>query len=119
MPEVRRRAAPRGPEVFFLFLLLRPRDTGDIRTMVGPAVTAVADTWIEIGLFRATEICAVRRLVGHASCPSDTERVPAGRGTQGQARCPIMPSDGVLPARAEWSDHGEAFEGGMISCDSA
>lgn len=46
---------------------------------------------IEIRLFRATEICAACRLVGHASYPSDTERIPAGRDTQRQARCPIMP----------------------------
>ncbi len=129
MPSARRRAALPRPEVILFFLPLRPRDTGDMRPMVGPgrrghralalsAVTAVADTWIEIGLFRAAGICAVRRLVGRVSCPSDTERVPAGRGTQRQTRCPIMPSGEVLPARVECSDHGEDCEGGMIGCDS-
>src|SRR2546423_12219714 len=59
LPQVRRRAAPRRPEAPLLFLILRPRDTGDMRRMVGlgavataswpcPPVAAVADTGIEL-----------------------------------------------------------------------
>jgi hypothetical protein len=60
MPSARRRTALPRPEVVFLFLPLRPRDTGDMHPMLGPAhhgpralalpaVTAVADTWVGIG----------------------------------------------------------------------
>src|SRR5947209_3440458 len=55
MPKVRRRAAPRRPEVILLFLILRPRDTGDMRAdgraerrghraLALSAMIAVADT---------------------------------------------------------------------------
>jgi hypothetical protein len=111
MPSARRRAALPRPEVVFLFLPLRPRDTGDMPPMLEPAHhghRALAPTHGDRPhrhtdqnrtFPRATKIRALHRLAGHANSPSDTERIPTERGTQRQARYPIMLMSGSVSAQ--------------------